>query len=65
MRSTSVDSMTVEQLPFEQCPRCGDDRFSTDIVEGTVVFGCVGCGETWRYLLGYLVPTSDGSAGSP
>ena len=41
--------------PFGCCPACGDDRFTVEPALGTTVFTCVGCGASWRYLLGCLI----------
>ncbi len=41
--------------PFRRCPACGDDRFTVGAELTTAVFICVGCGASWRYLLGSLI----------
>lgn len=67
MSTTTVDAEPAEPAghgepaiirrpwPFGCCPTCGDDRFTVGPAQGTAVFTCVGCGASWRYLLGCLI----------
>lgn len=45
-------------LPFSRCPHCHGQSFACCPHDRQLLFVCDGCGDTWRYVLGYLVPSS-------
>lgn len=53
----TIDKTLVvhDPWPFTICPGCGHHDFTTRDDDGTVIFTCMGCHGSWRYLLGYLV----------
>ncbi len=53
--STTAPDETEVPWPFTACPACGGNMFSAQGVEVDVLFVCVGCAATWRYVVGYLV----------
>lgn len=40
--------------PFRACPDCDGETFAAASVDHNVVFTCLGCHVSWRYVLGYL-----------
>lgn len=40
--------------PLDRCPGCEGSDFLVDESDGLVIFRCLGCGESWRYELGYV-----------
>lgn len=53
--TVALDPVTVHRpWPFVACPTCGHEDFVVAGGAQPVVFTCVHCHASWRYLLGYL-----------
>ena len=61
MTTTEHKPQSSGPWPFTLCPDCGSHDFVTRRAGDDVVFTCVGCAASWRYLLGYLVSVPDPS----
>jgi hypothetical protein len=46
--------------PFHTCPSCAGETFGVEAPVQGVVFNCLGCGDRWRFVLGYLHRVPDG-----
>lgn len=53
--TVAPDTTIVERpWPFHTCPSCEGETFAVEAPEHAVVFCCLGCGDRWRFVLGYL-----------
>ncbi len=48
--------------PFHTCPTCEGEVFAVEPVDHAVLFCCQGCGDRWRFVLGYLHRVPDRAA---
>lgn len=48
-------TMVVRPWPFHTCPSCEGENFAVEAPDhAVVVLCCMGCGDRWRFVLGYL-----------